>query len=299
VTSDGVLLVAHGTVSNLDDLPAFLARIRRGRPAPAGLVEELRHRYETIGGSPLLELTRAQAGALERQLGLPVLVGMRLWEPGIESALRAATSRGIERLCVLPLAPYSVHVYWDAALRSRDSLAGELEGRAPELVSVAPYGAQAEFVAAHAERIRSTLETLPNADSTTLVLTAHSLPSAVIRGGDPYETLVAESARAIGRTLERDFVLAFQSQGEGGGDWLGPALRPTLERLRDEGRKQVVLAPFGFLSEHVETLYDLDVEARAWAKELELSLTRVPALNDDPGLIRALASVARRALASG
>ena len=258
MTADGVLLVAHGTVENLDDLPAFLTRIRRGRPAPEGLAEELRRRYEAIGGSPLLELTSAQARALQERLGLPVFVGMRLWDPSVESILREAARRGIERLCVLALAPFSVHVYWDAAVRALESIVSDFSGKAPELVKAEPYGTHPAFVKAHAQRIGSSL-----GDRPALILTAHSLPSAVLRAGDPYETLAAESAHAIGQALEHDYMLAFQSQGADGGEWLGPALRPTLERLRAEGRTRVVLAPFGFLAEHVETLYDLDIEAKA------------------------------------
>lgn len=291
--SDGILLVAHGTVEDLADLPAFLTRIRRGRPAPPGLLEDLRHRYEVIGGSPLLELTRAQARALETATGLPVLVGMRLWEPSVEAALRDAAARGLERLAVVPLAPFSVHVYWDAALRARDAVAAELGAQTPELVRAEPFGTHPAFVGAHARRIGQALADGPDA---ALVLTAHSLPVAVIRAGDPYERLAAESAEAVGRALERAYVLAFQSQGADGGEWLGPALRPTFERLRGEGAGRLVLAPVGFLAEHVETLYDLDVEARGWADELGLSLTRVRALDDDPGLIEALADVACRSL---
>ena len=108
---DGVLLVAHGTVERLDEMPAFLQRIRHGRPASPELVAELVRRYQAIGGSPLLEITRRQAAALAERLGLSVLVGMRLWNPSVESALREAAERGLARLVVLPLAPFSVHVY--------------------------------------------------------------------------------------------------------------------------------------------------------------------------------------------
>ena len=115
---DGVLLVAHGTVTDLDDLPEFVLKIRRGRPAPPGLIEELRRRYVAIGGSPLLEITRVQARALAKLLDLPVLVGMRLWHPTVEDVLRAIGGLGLRRLCVLPLAPFSVEVYWQAAQAS-------------------------------------------------------------------------------------------------------------------------------------------------------------------------------------
>jgi ferrochelatase len=287
---NAVLLVAHGTVENLSDLAAFLTRIRHGRAPSSELVEEVTRRYSLIGGSPLLEVTRAQGEALAQSLGLPVLIGMRLWEPSVEAALLEAARAGIERVCVLPLAPFSVHVYQQAAERSARELAARGE-RVPELVGVEPWGEHAAFIEAHAARIT---EHAP-ADA-SLVLTAHSLPTRAIASGDPYDTLARRSADAIGRKLGRPYRVAYQSQGADGGDWLGPDLRGALEALRNEGKRRVALAPFGFLTEHVETLYDLDVEARAWANELELELTRVPAIGTHPGLIQTLAEVASRAL---
>jgi ferrochelatase len=270
---DGVLLVAHGTVENLDDLAAFLARIRGGRPAPPGFVEELRGRYEAIGGSPLLAVTRAQAARLAECLGVPVFVGMRLWEPSVEAALEEAGRAGLERLSVIPLAPFSVHVYWAAAKRSEESV--RAKGiRTPELVSAPPWGTHPSFVRANADLVRAHAH--PDA---RVVLTAHSLPVVALRAGD------------------RPFELAFQSQGEGSAEWLGPDLPTVLGRARDTGASRVAVAPFGFLGEHVETLYDLDIEAKRLAGSLGLGFERVPALGTAPGLIDALADVARRALA--
>jgi ferrochelatase len=289
-TSSAVLLVAHGTVEKLADLPAFLTRIRHGRPPSPELVAEVTRRYELIGGSPLLEVTRAQAAALASLLELPVLVGMRLWEPSVESALLEAARAGVERLCLLPLAPFSVHVYQEAAERSARELRERGES-APELVPVEPWGEGEAFVAAHAELIAAHAP-----PSASLVLTAHSLPARAIAAGDPYDQLARRSAEAIGRELGRPYRLAYQSQGADGGEWLGPDLKTTLEELAGAGQRHVALAPFGFLTEHVETLYDLDVEARALAAELGVELTRVPAIGTHPGLIQTLAEAARRAL---
>lgn len=287
---DGVLLVAHGTVENLDDLGEFLARIRGGRAAPEGFVAELRRRYEAINGSPLLAVTNSQAAHLAERLEGPVLVGMRLWEPSVEASLEAAQRAGLERLLVLPLAPFSVHVYWQAALKSQ-ALVREKGLATPELVSAPPWGTHPGFVDAQAELVRAHAH--PDA---RVVLTAHSLPLVALRAGDPYERLVRESAEAIGERIRRPFELAFQSQGEGGGEWLGPDLPTVLRRIRDEGVSRVALAPFGFLGEHVETLYDLDIEARRIAGELGLGFERVPALGTARGLIDALEDLARRAL---
>lgn len=291
--TDAVLLVAHGTVENLDDLPAFVLRIRHGRPPPPDLVAELRRRYEAIHGSPLLEITRAQAATLEHRLGLPVLVGMRLWEPSVEHALRDAAARGVQRLCVLPLAPYSVRVYCDAAERSLASVEKDLNGAAPALVRAEPWGTEPAYVEAHVARIRHALGSDGDA---AVVMTAHSLPMRALQAGDAYEAEVRASAAAIAEQLGRPWRIAFQSQGADGGEWLGPDLRSVLEEVAGEGARRVLVAPIGFLADHVETLYDLDIEAAGWAGELGLELLRVPALNLDLRLAEALASVARRAL---
>lgn len=291
---DGVLLVAHGTVTDLDDLPAFLQNIRRGRPAPPELLSELRHRYQTIGGSPLLEITRAQAAALSKRLDAPVLVGMRLWRPTVEDVLRGIAGLRLRRLCVLPLAPFSVGVYWAAAQASIEAVRGELGPSTPELVPTEPWGTEPAFIDGLAAGIRAHL--VDDAKRTRVVLTAHSLPTQAIRAGDRYETEFRACAAAVSQRLGVESVVAFQSQGADGCDWLGPDLKGALEAERRAGTERVVLAPIGFPAEHVETLYDLDVEAAEWARELGLELVRVPALNDDPSLVAALAAVAERAM---
>jgi ferrochelatase len=286
-----VLLTAHGTVEELDELPGFLARIRGGRPASPELLAETRRRYELIGGSPLLRVTEEQAMLLERRLGVPVFVGMRLAEPTLDDALARAEERRSEHVLLLPLAPFSVHVYAAAAEAARARLL-EQGKRPPALSVVPPWGLNSHFVRAQARSIRPHL-----VPGSRLVLTAHSLPLVALRGGDPYAEQVTACAAAIGKELEQPFELAFQSQGADGGEWLGPTLKAALESAKHDGVGRVVVAPFGFLSEHVETLYDLDVEARGMAGELGLEWTRVPALGHAEGLIEALADVATKATA--
>ncbi len=285
----GVLLVAHGTVENLDDLGAFVARIRHGRPAPAGLVEELRRRYEAIGGSsPLLHTTREQAQALAKRLEAPVLVAMRLWEPGVEQALASAAALGLKRMVVIAVAPFSQHVYWDAALKVATN-----SGSPIELVPSAPYAEEPDFVGAHVDLLQRYAP-----PSAPVVLSAHSLPRVAIERGDPYARLVEASAQAVAAASGRPVRLCYQSQGADGGAWLGPDVRETLTALAAEGAREVAWSPFGFLADHVETLYDLDVEAQGIARELSLSLLRVPALNLHPGLTAALARVAIRSISA-
>ncbi len=291
--SDGVLLVAHGTVEDLADLPEFVRRIRRGRPAPAGLIEELRKRYERIGGSPLLATTKRQAEALAKRLALPVLVGMRLWQPEVAEAIGGAAQLGIRRLCVLPMAPFSVHIYCEHARGEFERVAQTLGSRAPVLVDAAPWGTAPSFIDAYCESIR---QALVGAEQHALILTAHSLPTRIIRAGDPYVVQFEAAVAAVSQQLGREATLAYQSQGADGGQWLGPSLQDVLSAAKAQGRSGVVVAPVGFVAEHVETLYDLDVEARAQADALGLAFRRVAALDESPALVATLAQVAQAAL---
>ncbi|HEY3236952.1 MAG TPA: ferrochelatase [Polyangiaceae bacterium] len=291
---EGVLVIAHGTVSDLHDLPQFLERIL-GRPASQGHVAELRKRYQRIGGSPLYEITKEQARLLSRRLDAPVLLGMRLWRPSIEESLIGAARLSLRKLCVLPLAPFSVHVYRAAAEEALERVAPKL-ALVPSLVCVEPWGNERAFIRAHADKVARALEQWPGPGrDAAVVLTAHSLPTRVIASGDPYQRQVEACVQAIATSLGQNCELCYQSQGVGG-EWLGPDVRSTLERLAGQGRSAVLLVPIGFLAEHLETLYDLDVDAAKYAGELGMELRRVAALNSDQGLIEAMANVVERAL---
>jgi protoporphyrin/coproporphyrin ferrochelatase len=296
----GVLLSAHGTITNPDDIPAFLQNIRRGRPTPQAIVDEVRHRFHFIGGSPLLTTTRAQAAALEARLGLPVFVGMRLWHPYIAEALDEVERRGVGRLLSLPLAPQSVFVYHEAVREA--CAARRAEGRsAPELVEAPAWGLEPRLVAAFGEAIVEALARFTPSEqrSVGLVLSAHSLPKRIIDAGDPYERQFRAMAEAVQESLGHPgpTVIAFQSQGMDGGAWLGPDLPTAFAGLRRDGAEHVVVAAIGFLSDHVETLYDLDVDAPKLAREAGFDrFERAPSLNLRPAFIDALEAVARREL---
>jgi len=298
--NDAVLLVGHGTVSDIRQLPEFLSRIRRGRLAPPDLIQELERRYAAIGGSPLLGITQAQAAGLSQRLGLPVHLAMRFWSPTIQEVL--PDLEGYGRLVVLPLAPFSVHIYTellrDALTKARDA------GRpAPELVSVGAYAEHPAFLAASYAWLSQALRGVDCPEEIELVLSAHSLPVAVLRGGDPYQVLFETCAARLSGQLMADAGLsaparvAYQSQGAASGEWLGPDLQHVLSEVARAGRKHVLVAPLGFVADHVETLFDLDVEAQGWATDLGLSLTRPRAHNADARFLDALAAVAGDALA--
>lgn len=301
-----VVLVAHGTVESLDDLPEFLANIRRGHPAPPELLAEVRRRYEAIGGrSPLNAINRDLARRLEDRIGMPVRTANRLFHPYAKDVLAELSEEGVERIIVVPLAQHSAHVYGEAIKDSAREAGLDLE-----IAASANWGRTAELTDAFARSIATTLAQVPpgERDRTALLLTAHSLPVSVIEAGDPYEDEFRASADAVAARVRElapgafvDHAIAFQSQGMSGPRgpggrpmaWLGPDLRSRLEVLAARGRKEVVVAPIGFLADHVEILYDLDIEARSWAEELGITLRRAPSLNASDDLVDALAVVVR------
>ena len=295
-TERALLLVGHGTISDPSDVPEFLLRIRRGRPPSAELVQEIRRRYDYIGGSPLLRVTESLAHALEGELGLPVRVAMRFWKPLIEEVVRELIEERVHELCILPVAPFSVHIYVAAVSDALAEMASRADGAAsPPIISAVPaYGEDASLVSAHAMRIAPFLKSrVP--ETTALVFSAHSLPVCAIAAGDPYQRDFEASARAIARSLGWPATIAYQSQGDGGGAWLGPTVADVLADALQSGKRDVVIAPIGFLADHVETLFDLDIEAKGVADSLGVGFTRVPALNDSPSLVRSLSEIARRA----
>ncbi len=276
-----VLLVAHGTVEKLEDLPDFLLEIRRGRPASEELVAEVERRYRLVGGSPLLEGTRRQAAALGARLGLEARVAMRLWRPRVAEVLSDLNSE--HRVCLVPMAPFSVPVYESAA---RAELTDA--GLGVELCCVEPWGQQPAVIEAWA---RGILEALPvDREGCEVILSAHSLPQRVIDSGDPYADQFERAARMVAQRLPVVARTAYQSQGAAAGAWLGPSLEEQMRSAQARGVRHLVVAPIGFLTEHIETLYDLDIEARDLAQELGLRWTRVPTLEASSGLIEGLAT---------
>jgi protoporphyrin/coproporphyrin ferrochelatase len=296
-----VVLMAHGTVERLDDLPAFLTAIRRGHPAAPELVAEVRRRYLAIGGqSPLLAICREVAEKLETRLGVPVRMAMRLWAPYPKDVLTKLEGEGIERVVTVPLAQHSAHIYGASVEAAAAELANEGRARL-SVVSAKNWGREPLLTYAFASEIRRALnESAIPANDVLLLYTAHSLPVAVARSGDPYESEVRDSARAVSLALGDacpSSAVAFQSQGMGGGEWLGPDLPQALDAARASGKKHVLVAPIGFLADHVEVLYDLDIEAQSLAKERGLSLSRTRSLNASDGLIDVLERVATPLLA--
>jgi ferrochelatase len=298
--SQAILLVSHGTVDDLDDLGGFATNVRRGRPPPPDLVAELRRRYEQIGGaSPLNAINAQVAQKLERRLGLRVAWANRLWRPFVRDVMRALGEAGVRRIALVPLAQHSAAVY------EADARGPALEAGI-DLVAVSNWGQNAKLREAFASRIAAVLSASPAPDRTTVILTAHSLPKYIVDGGDPYEREVRTSADAIAAAVQSrvgpsaHFATAFQSQGLSGPGpdgrpiaWLGPDLPATLDHAARRGDRHVIAAPVGFLADHVEILYDLDVEARALAAARGLTFARVESLNASDDFIDVLEEVVR------
>lgn len=291
--SRGALLLAHGTPDSLDEMPDYLARVRGGRPPSAELVEEMRGNYAAIGGrSPLTDITRAQARALEKQLELPVFVGMRNWKPFVAEALEAALAAGVRLLVAIPMAPQystlSVGKYREAVEAARPP---QLEVRFVE-----SWHAHPDLIAAFAERLEEAIRThAPD----RVVFTAHSLPVRVVAGGDPYADQVAATAAAVAAAVGLGrFDQAWQSAGRTPEPWLAPSLEERLQTLAGEGMDRVLVAPIGFVCDHTEVLFDIDVQAHDAARRLGLELHRMESLNVSPRFVRGLAAIAREALES-
>lgn len=273
--------MAYGSPSRPEDIPAYFADIRGGRPASPEAVEELAERYRRIGGgSPLNEITERQRAALEQELGIPVHVGMKHWVPRIAEAAERALAGGADRVVGLVLAPHFSRMSVGGYHRQLEEA---LVGRA-ELVFIASYHTFEPFIELLAERVGDT--------DAHVVFTAHSLPERILADGDPYMKQLLETSRLVAdKAGIKSWSFAFQSESPTGEPWLGPDILDEVERLHGEGVRKLLVAPIGFVADHLEIYWDIDVEAREKAAELGVQLDRTESLNDDPAFIRVLASV--------
>jgi len=299
---DAVLLVAFGGPQGPDDIRPFLANVLRGRRVSAERIEEVAHHYEMFGGvSPLTELTLGQARALELRLrehevALPVLVGMRNWHPYLTDTLTDMSRRGVRRaIGVLAAAQrsYSGCLQYKENVRDAQQ-AITAAGHAPvDVVYVADWHEDPGFVAANAEHVRRALETLPDdvRPGARLVFTAHSIPIPMA-AQYPYEANLRASAALVARAAGfDDWALVYQSRsGRPEDPWLEPDVCEYLRVQHEKGLRAVVLCPIGFLCDHIEVLFDLDVEAAAFCREIGLPMARASTVNVHPRFIDALSN---------
>jgi ferrochelatase len=290
-----VLLMAHGTPESVDQMPEYLRLVRGGREPSAELVEEMTHNWQAIGGrSPLTDITRNQARALREQLasnGLdaPVVVGMRNWRPFIAEAMREIEATAVDRIIGIPLAPQfstlSVQKYVDAAKTAAPP--------GVEFSCVRSFHAHPLLIEAFAEKVRAE-EPAPDEE---VIFTAHSLPVRVVAAGDPYPQEVAATAKAVAaRCGIPSCIIAYQSAGRTPEPWLGPEVTDLVRERGLSGARRVLVVPVGFVCDHTEILFDIDVQAAAAAREAGVTLRRTESLNTSPTFIRALAALVSQAV---
>ncbi len=296
----GVLLMTYGSPASLEreDVRAYLARVRGGREPDSNLVDEFTRRYRVIGGSPLIDITRAQAAALQAALGWPVEVGMRFSEPSIVGGLLALAERGVDRVAAIILSPQFSPLLMGGYARAIDEARAGLGERAPHVTVAGAWHDEPAFIAALAARVESALNRLPASErEARILMTAHSLPKRVAVQEPGYlaqlrDTAAAVAARA-GLSADR-WQFCWQSAGHEPGEWMKPDFADLMPSIASAGARSVIVAPVQFLADHLEILYDVEVGAREQAERSRLAFHRIQSLNVDAGLIDALAAVAQR-----
>ncbi len=282
-----VLLLAHGAPERVEDVEPYLGYVRPGRPLPPRVLEEIKRRYVLIGGgSPLLACTRRQAEALQARLSVPVYFGMRNWHPFIQDTMARMQAEGIRWIVAMCLAPQysklSVGFYFRRVQEAKVAL-----GYDAEIVWTQSFHDHPLLIAAFAGRLA------PLLPAERVLFTAHSLPEKILERGDRYDAETRTTARLVAAKLglpEYDF--AYQSQGMTDEKWLGPTVESRLDAYAAEGVKRVAIAPIGFVSDHVEVVYDVDILFHDYAAARGIEIARAGSLNDSETFIAALAEVA-------
>jgi len=295
MSKTAVLLIAHGSPERVEDIPEFLQNISRGRPMAESVVREVQHRYALIGSSPLTRITRQQAEGVARELDMPVYVGMRNWHPYIADTLQQMAFDNVGHAIAICLAPHnsrtSVGLY-------KQTLFGESVAFPIDFVE--EWHDHPLLIAAFAEKLRTSWVKACGEQGSRLpvLFTAHSVPQRTITEGDPYAAQTRETAALVAAQVPEigAWRFAFQSQGMSGGEWLGPTVEDTIRALQDEGQTGVFVQPIGFVCDHVEILFDVDILFREFAAGRGMKLYRAESLNDSPTFAKALAEVVRARL---
>ncbi len=330
-----VLVMAYGTPRSLDEVEPYYTDIRRGRPPPPELLDELVGRYRAIGGhSPLFEITEAQRQGLESRLGgIPTWLGQKHAAPSIPDAVASMAAAGIEDAVGIVLAPhYSSMSIGDYEARART--AADAAGGRPIVEVIRSWHLEPGYIGWLAERVHEAVASLPAEARTraTVIFTAHSLPARILSQGDPYPEQLVQTAEAVARKAHLDrwsgsdragwsgsdragwsgsdrdrwsgsdratWMIGWQSAGRTADPWIGPDVLEVMDAAHSSGATGIVTCPCGFVADHLEILYDVDIECRARAEKLGIPFARTRAPNDDPVFLDVLATVVRRALGEG
>jgi protoporphyrin/coproporphyrin ferrochelatase len=297
--SPAVLLMAYGSPNSLDEVGDYLAQVRGGRGSSPDEVEHLKQRYQRVGGrTPLLQITKSQAIALERKLredSAPARVsfGMKHWHPFVEDVVERISLDNPTVLIGLALAPHysklSIGGYEESVKRGLARKNSHVR-----FIMVKNWHTQPSLIKALSTRVSNGLSQMKASEAPIVVFTAHSLPLRAVSNDDPYQAQLLETSEIIAKESNvTDWSFAFQSASGPSGTWLGPSLKEKISELSSKGFKQILVCPIGFVSDHLEILYDLDVEAKEYANSQGIALTRTLSLNDDPVFIAAVAAVVR------
>jgi protoporphyrin/coproporphyrin ferrochelatase len=294
----GVLVMAYGGPNNLDDVEPYLMDVRGYRATAPEIIHEVRERYREIGGrSPILERTQSQADAIESALNeqgqdFKAFVGMRHWHPFIQDTLAEMRAQGINRTVGLVMAPHysrmSIQAYFNKIEEANSGM---------QIAKFHDWYLLPEYLDALASRVRTALERFPESmrDEVPVIFTAHSLPERILEWRDPYPLqLLATTDALMERLGPRPYEFAYQSAAISTEPWLGPDASEVMERYADEGRRHILICPIGFVCEHVEILYDIDIVYQKLAKDLGVQLERIEMLNDESEMIRGLAGLVRQ-----
>lgn len=296
----GLLVMAYGTPRSLDDVLPYYTHIRHGRAPSDAQLQDLIQRYQAIGGvSPLTKITQAQADGLGNILnqdgGRPVKVylGMKHTSPFIEDAVRAMHGAGIEEAIGIVLAPHFSHMSIGAYQKTARETAQKIGG--PSLALIDHWHMESAFIDVLADRVQEALAKCSEPENAMVVFSAHSLPKRILETGDPYVDQLHESGEAVAKRLNlAHYTFGWQSAGQTGEPWMGPDILDVLRQLHRDGYKEVVSCSQGFVADHLEVLYDIDIEAMQVAKELSIHLVRTHQMNDDPKFLQALADAVRK-----
>ena len=294
----GVLVMAYGGPDNLDEVEPYLMDVRGYRATQPEIIHEVRERYREIGGrSPIRERTRAQADALQHVLdqqggGFKTFVGMRHWHPFIQDTLTDMRAQGIERTVGLVMAPHfsrmSIQAYFNKIEEANSGM---------QIARIHDWHLLPEYLDALVDRVQTALERFPESvrEDVPVIFTAHSLPERILEWGDPYPMqLLATMDALMERLGPRPHEFAYQSAAISTDPWLGPDASEVMQRYAAEGKRHMLICPIGFVCEHVEILYDIDIVYQKLARDLGVQLERIVMLNDDPQMIRGLAGLVRQ-----
>ena len=296
MSKKAVILLAYGGPDKLEDIQAYLDDIRGGRPTSQVFIDDITERYRLIGGrSPLLEITCKTAEKLQEKAGLPVYVGMRHWTPFIKEVVSQMAADGVDHFVAICMAPHYSELSI-AKYRAKLKKALDVAGKDITVDFIESWHLQPDYLQGLTNEISLALSRWPEKqrDQVTVIFTAHSLPAYILERGDPYDRQLRETAEALSQMLDlptQNWLFSYQSAAKTGVPWLGPQIEDAVGDLAREGRKDLLIAPIGFITDHVEILYDIDIRVQEIARENGVRVERSAMLNDGNTLVSALASL--------